>query len=274
MDIIMTLEQIKKLTDVNSLNDQTDLIFKLGQIRGICDQAIADRKHEIRISDEAQQHVLQEQKGRHELFDIVMESKEKSEKTFAEVCKEVMPEEPCTDDDEKVIKLLERNGSHMNLKFEIGSRFPNKKYAKTVVDLLAKDGICTMQDLMEIFDDPEKLRMIKYYQSAKKDDLKKLNEIFPVFELGDSTCAKIAALYETANENKDKTGQDILTDFIGESTVRHRNAIMRFGILNTNQLYYYLSHHTMKEYKQIRNVGIVPGNVYWLYFHINGKVEK
>ena len=260
MDIIMTLEQIKKLTDLNSLNDQTDLIFKLGQIRGICDQAIADNKHKEPVFVKAD--------------NIVHIDTDNTEKTFAEVCKEVMPEEPCTDDDEKVIKLLERNGSHMNLKFEIGSRFPNKKYAKTVIDLLAKDGICTMQDLMEIFDDPEKLKMIKYYQSANKDNLKKLNEIFPVFELGDSTCAKIAALYETANENKGRTGQDILTDFIGNSTIRHRNAIMRFGILNTNQLYYYLSHHTMKEYKQIRNVGIVPENVEWLYYHINGKVVK
>ena len=257
MDVIKTLEQIKKLTDLNSLNDQTDLIFKLVQIRGICDQAIAESNNN-KVS----------------LNELEKEYVKNDVKTFAEVCKEVMPEEPCTDDDEKVIKLLERNGSHMNLKFEIGSRFPNKKYAKTVVDLLAKDGICTMQDLMEIFDDPEKLKMIKYYQSTNKDNLKKLNEIFPVFELGDSTCAKIASLYETANENKGKTGQDILTDFVGNNTVRHRNAIMRFGILNMNQLYYYLSHHTMKEYKQIRNVGVVPENVEWLYYHINGKVVK
>ena len=47
MDVIKTLEQIKKLTDLNSLNDQTDLIFKLGQIRGICDQAIAESNSKV-----------------------------------------------------------------------------------------------------------------------------------------------------------------------------------------------------------------------------------
>lgn len=115
------------------------------------------------------------------------------------------------------------------------------------------------------------MQIIKYYQSAKKDDLKKLNEIFPVFELGATTCNKIAAMYEAANEYHGKTAGDILTDFIG--SVRHRNAIMRFGIFNMNQLYYYFGHHTLKEYRGIRNVGIIPDSVLWLYNYIN-KGEK
>ena len=314
MNNIAILEQIRKLTNVNNLNNNADLIFKLGQIRGICDQAIAENSSKvepvfvkaddiIHIDIDEPEKTFAENspkvlvaspdktaKLHKELIRQIQNSDsigilseaeknyvENDVKTFAEKCKEIIPEDkPCTDDDEKIIKLLERNGSHMNLKFELSQRFPNKQYAKTVYNLLAKDGICTMQDLMEIFDDYEKLHIIKYYQSAKKDDLKKLNEIFPVFELGDITCNKIAAMYEAANEYHGRTGGDILTNFIGDKLVRHRNAIMRFGILNMNQLYYYFGHHTLKEYKGIRNVGVVPDNVLWLYNYINNtrKVVK
>ena len=253
-----TVEYIKKLTNVNNLNNNAELIFKLGQIRGVCDQILAENAY-----------IERDKKATAEVIEHMVSDN----KTFAEKCKEIIPEDkPCTDDDEKIIKLLERNGSHMNLKFELSQRFPNKQYAKTVYNLLAKDGICTMQDLMEIFDDYEKLHLIKYYQSAKKDDLKKLNEIFPVFELGDITCNKIAAMYEAANEYHGKTAGDILTDFVGP--VRHRNAIMRFGILNMNQLYYYCGHHTLKEYRGIRNVGIIPDNVLWLYNYIHKDEKK
>ena len=70
MDVIKTLEQIKKLTDLNSLNDQTDLIFKLVQIRGICDQAIAESNNN-KVS----------------LNELEKEYVKNDVKTFAEVCK-------------------------------------------------------------------------------------------------------------------------------------------------------------------------------------------
>lgn len=129
-----TIEQIKKLTNVNDLNNNAELIFKLGQIRGICDQILAENAY-----------IQSDKKATVEVFERLVSDN----KTFAEKCKEIIPEDkPCTDDDEKIIKLLERNGSHMNLKFELSQRFPNSQNAKVIYGLLTKEGICTMQDLM------------------------------------------------------------------------------------------------------------------------------
>lgn len=199
------------------------------------------------------------------------------EKTFAEQCQEIIPEKPCTDDDTRLIELLERRGSHMNLKMEISHRWVNSGYAKTVYNLLAKYDIATMSDLMELLDDPEIRDLINYRDSRKKDEINKLKGKFPIFDLTSQDCQKIVAIYDTANDSKDKTAKDILVDFIDMPRSKvQANALVRDGICNVNQLYFWLSRHTLKDYTNLKRVGSVPDNVRWMYDYIvkTGKVVE
>ncbi len=198
-------------------------------------------------------------------------------KTFAEQCQEIMPEKPCTDDDARLIELLERRGSHMNLKMEISHRWANNSYAKTVYNLLAKHDISTMADLMGLLDDPDIRDLINYRDSRKKDEINKLKSKFPIFDLTWQDCQKIVAIYDTANDRKDNTARDILIDFIDMPKPQvQANALIRNGICNVNQLYFWLSKHTLKDYTNFSGIGSVPGNVRWMYDYIvkTGKVVE
>ena len=260
-----TVEQIKKLTYVKDLKDGNELIFRLGQIRGICDQILAEHAY-IENDKKATTEVLER---------IVADNK-----TFAEKCKEIIPEEkPCTDDDAKVIQLLERRGEHMNLKFEINHRWVNSKYAKMVYDLLSKHGICTMADLMSFLDDPYVRDLVYYRDSRKRDETKKLADRFPIFDLSGEDCRKVVDIYDTANDKSVKDGESknaetVLTEFLDMPSTRHRNAVIRSGITNVNALYFWLSHHTLKDYKNIRGLAGIPSSVYWLYNYIHKDEKK
>lgn len=269
-----TVEQIKKLTYVKDLKDGNELIFRLGQIRGICDQILAEHAY-IENDKKATTEVLVDVASMHPFNGLVSDTK-----TFAEKCKEIIPEEkPCTDDDTKVIQLLERRGEHMNLKFEINRRWVNSKYAKMVYDLLSKHGICTMADLMSFLDDPYIRDLVYYRESRKRDETKKLVDRFPIFDLSGEDCRKVVNIYDTANDKlvkdgKSKNAETVLTEFLNMPSVRHRNAVIRSGITNVNALYFWLSHHTLKDYKNIRGLAEIPDSVHWLYIYIHKEEKK
>lgn len=245
-----TIEKIKELSDVSNadFSNVGNLAYRLGMIYEICSNAISESKEEVKS---------------------VVEETKKEEKSFQEYCEEL--KNSCTDEDEQMVKLLERNGSHMNLKFVIHDRWPNKSYAKTVTDILASHNICTMNDLIQIFDNPDNLRMLRYPGSVNKDDLNKFNkDIFPIYKLSASDKEKFDNIYCTANEYKDKDQVAILYNFVNEESARICNALYRYAnICNVNQLYFYLSTHKLSDFKKIRGIGHVPDSVNRMYYYIH-----
>lgn len=236
----MLIQKIMELATINDFEDVNKIIFNMGQIKALCENYIAN---DVKVEE-----------------NIIKEKP----KTFAEAVKEVLPEEVESDDVKKLKKLLERKGDHMNLKFELNSRYNLPKYLGTVLNTLSSYGIVTMQDLMMFLDDYENYRILKYPMSVNKDDIKKFNQKFPLKELAPADIEKLVGVYDAANEYKDKTAVKILDEFLNTSNVRQRNAILRYGIQNVNQLYLYLKNNSIKEYRKIRGIGEPVESIYWL----------
>lgn len=251
------IEQIKELSDILNGMSYEKAMYNLGMIHGL---ALSYKEPEsVKMESPKQVVKVEEPKKTMTIQD------------YADSLKD--------DHDKRLISLLERRGSHMNLKMEIASRWPNKSYGKTVYDILSSTGICTMSDFMTILDNPNNLGMLKYTGSVNKDDLKEFNKIFPIFKLNSEDRTKLYNLYETANEQsagingnlKPHNAYDVMNKFIGASSKRHVNSLLRNNINNVNQLYFYLSHHKIDEFKDLHGIGRVTESELWLYNYINNK---
>jgi hypothetical protein len=246
------IEKIKNIS-VLSENDNKNA-YKLGVIHGMCEHYLVnDIKEEVKCNE----------------IEIPVEENEKI--SFEEYCQQEITKE--NNIDKWIPSVLERRGNHMNLNFEVSARWNNPANKKMIIRLLNTKGICNMHDFMTIFDNPINLNTLRYTQSANKDDQKKLNKIFPLFELSDSDKKQLASLYFTANdypENGEFKGmsselyfQKFLTpdDVTSPYSKRYLNAFIRNGIINVNQLYFFLKNHDVKELKKMRGIGHISENV-------------
>ena len=273
--LVNDLMEICKLSDSPTIN-----AFKLGLIRGKCEQYLSDHAEE---KEYPWNEIDPEEKTGPVTTGKVLNRSENSSKsctdekkpTFEEFCKQ----ETEKSSDDYIIKLLERRASHMNLKFEISKRWLSDNTCKFILKMLNDKGIVTMSDFVTIFDDPDMYQALLYPQSAKSEIRKKLYSKFPN-ELQDSDRKKFAELYNTANDvpsDKDPNGvgissKNMLRNFLCPDTKsndaytsRYVNGFVKNGINNVNQLYFFLQKNGLNAITKIKGVGHISESIVALY---------
>lgn len=238
---------IEEIRDIAKFNENHAMCaFKLGLIKGLCDGYIEFHKDQVEIPVENEDKKI----------------------TFEEYCQQETDK-----NDNWLNDILDRRGNHMNLNFEISSRWGNPSNKKMIIKLLNQKKICNMNDLMTIFDDPINLNTLRYMQSANKENQKNLNKIFPLFELSDSDRKQIASLYMTANDYPEKgNSYGVLSDiyfrhFLTPDDIssayskRYLNAFIRNGITNVNQLHFFLKNNGINAVKSLKGVGHISENI-------------
>lgn len=263
-DLLIEIKDLAKFNENYAM-----CTYKLGVIKGLCEEYLETHTD---IEEESVNNVLPVTSR------VVPPDEPISPITFEEYCQQEVTKE--NNVDKWIPSVLERRGNHMNLNFEVSARWNNPANKKMIIRLLNAKGICNMHDFMTIFDNPTNLHTLSYTQSANKDDQKKLNKIFPLFELSDSDKKQLASLYLTANdypENGELKGmssklyfQKFLTpdDLTSPYSKRYVNAFVRNGITNVNQLYFFLKNHDVKELKKMRGIGHISENVATMYSKI------
>lgn len=272
--LVNDLMEICKLSDSPTIN-----AFKLGLIRGKCEQYLSGHAEEKEypwneIDSEENPGPVTTGKVLNRSENSSKSCTDEKKPTFEEFCKR----ETEKSSDDYVIKLLERRGSHMNLKFEINKRW-SLSSQKMIIKMLNNRGIVTMTDFMIILDDPDMYNALLYPQSAKSEIRKKLYSKFPN-ELQDSDRKKFAELYNTANDvpsDKDLNGigissKDMLRSFLCPEAKsndayasRYVNGFVRNGINNINQLYFFLHKNGLNAVNKLKGVGHVSESIVALY---------
>ena len=192
--LVNDLIEICKLSDSPTIN-----AFKLGLIRGKCEQYLSDHAEEKEypwneIDSEENPGPVTTGKVLNRSENPSKSCTDEKKPTFEEFCKQEAEK-----NDDYIIKLLERRASHMNLKFEISKRWNSDNACKFILKMLNDKGIVTMSDFVTIFDDPNMYQALLYPQSTKSEVRKKLYSKFPN-EIQDSDRKKFAELYNTAND--------------------------------------------------------------------------
>lgn len=270
---------VNDLMEISKLDrDPTINAFKLGLIRGKCEQYLSDHAEE---EEYPFNEVDSEDPGPVTTGKVLNLSENSSKSctdekkpTFEEFCKQEAEKS-----DDYIIKLLERRASHMNLKFEISKRWISDNTCKFIMKMLNDKGIVTMSDFVTIFDDPDMYQALLYPQSAKSEVRKKLYSKFPN-ELQDSDRKKFAELYNTANDipsDNDPNGvgvssKDMLSNFLCPDikskdayASRYVNAFIRNNINNINQLYFFLQKNGLNAVNKLKGIGHVSESIVALY---------
>ena len=261
---------IEEIRDIAKFNENHAMCaFKLGLIKGLCDGYLEFHKEIDNIVKTDNPSKVTYYKGE----EVVHTTPEPA--TFEEYCKQEI--EKNDNRDNWLDVALDRRGNHMNLTFEISARWNNPANKKMILKLLNQKQICTMKDLMAIFDNPVNFNTLMYIQSANKDTQKSLNKIFPLFELSDADRKQIAELYSTANDYPEIENikgvlsniyfQRFLTsdDTKSAYSKRYVNAFIRNGITNVNQLYFLLKEKGIKGVTNLRGVGHASDNIITMY---------
>lgn len=257
---------IEEIRDIAKFNENHAMCaFKLGLIKGLCDGYLEFHKE----TDDVVKTDNQSKVTYYKSEEVVHTTSKPI--TFEEFCQQEI--EKNNNNDNWLNDILDRRGNHMNLNFEISSRWGNPSNKKMIIKLLNQKKICNMNDLMTIFDDPINLNTLRYMQSANKENQKKLNNIFPLFELSDSDRKQIASLYLTANDYPEKENSyGVLSDIYFRSFLtpddtssayskRYLNAFLRNGITNVNQLYFFLKKNGINAVKSLKGVGHISENI-------------
>jgi hypothetical protein len=271
---------VNDLIEISKLDrDPTVNAFKLGLIRGKCEQYLSDHSEE---KEYPFNEVDSEDSGPVTTGKVLNRSENPSKSctddekkpTFEEFCKQEAEKS-----DDYIIKLLERRASHMNLKFEISKRWVSDNTCKFIMKMLNDKGIVTMSDFVTIFDDPDMYNALLYPQSVKSELRNKLYSKFPK-DLQDSDRKKFADLYNTANDvpsDKDPNGVGIssinmLRNFLCPEAKlndayasRYVNGFVRNGINNINQLYFFLQKNGLNAVTKIKGVGHISESIVALY---------
>ena len=130
---------IDEIRDIAKFNENHAMCaFKLGLIKGLCDGYLEFHKDQVEIPVENEGKKI----------------------TFEEYCQQEIEKNDKSDN--WLENVLDRRGNHMNLNFEISSRWGNPSNKKMIIKLLNQKQICTMKDLMVIFDDPINLNTLRY----------------------------------------------------------------------------------------------------------------
>lgn len=264
--LVNDLMEICKLSDSPTIN-----AFKLGLIRGKCEQYLSDHAEE---KEYTWNEVDSEEETGPVTTGKVLNRSENSSKsctdekkpTFEEFC-----EKEAEKNDEYIIKLLERRASHMNLKFEISKRWLSDNTCKFISKMLNDKGIVTMSDFVIIFDDPDMYQALLYPQSVKSELRNKLYSKFPK-DLQDSDRKKFADLYNTANDGTDISYKDILSNFLFPDikskdayVTRYTNALAKNNINNVNQLYFFLQKNGLNAVNKLKGIGHISDSIVALY---------
>ncbi len=270
---------VNDLMEISKLDrDPTVNAFKLGLIRGKCEQYLSDHAEE---KEYPWNEVDSEDPGPVTTGKVLNRSENSSKSctdekkpTFEEFCKQETEK-----NDDYIIKLLERRASHMNLKFEISKRWNSDNACKFILKMLNDKGIVTMSDFVTIFDDPDMYQALLYPQSAKSEIRKKLYSKFPN-EIQDSDRKKFAELYNTANDipsDNDPNGvgigsKDALSNFLCPDiklkdayVSRYVNAFVRNNINNINQLYFFLQKNGLNAVNKLKGIGHISESIVALY---------
>ena len=272
---------VNDLIEISKLDrDPTINAFKLGLIRGKCEQYLSDHAEE---KEYPWNEVDSEDPGPITTGKVLNRSENSSKSctdekkpTFEEFCKQETEKDKNSDN--YILDLLERRGSHMNLKFEINKRW-SLASQKMIIKMLNDKGIVTMTDFMVILDDPDMYHALLYPQAVKSEIRNKLYSKFPK-DLQESDRKKFIDLYNTANDvtiANDPNGIGIsyinkLRNFlcpnakpVDQYATRYVNAFVRNNINNINQLYFFLEKNGLKGVKNIRGVGHISESIVALY---------
>jgi len=266
------LEEIKELSNLTSNMSHDQIIFNMGQIYSLsCEYT---DPHRIELTDGEIIYIDEDKKAVEEALNNITETKNsfqentvKTKNSFQEFC-----EQQIKDSDDKILHLLERNGSHMNLKFELDKRYPNKSYLKTVKGILSDMGINTMSDFLVFMDDPKLYDIFHYNEKYIPDEI---NKKYHISRLNLNDRLKLAQLYLTANEYEGQTADHILKKFLKiEGQMRETrfvNALIRAtGVQTINQLYFYLQNlKNFKDFKKLRGLSNPPIAIENLYNNIH-----
>ncbi len=270
---------VNDLMEISKLDrDPTVNAFKLGLIRGKCEQYLSDHAEE---KEYPFNEVDSEDSGPVTTGKVLNRSENSSKSctdekkpTFEEFCEK----EAEKSSDDYIIKLLERRASHMNLKFEINKRW-SLSSQKMIIKMLNDKGIITMSDFVTLFDDPDMYQTLLYPQSVKSELRNKLYSKFPK-DLQDSDRKKFADIYNTANDvpsDKDPNGVGIssinmLRNFLcpeaklnDSYATRYVNSFVRNCINNINQLYFFLQKNGLNAITKIKGVGHISESIVALY---------
>jgi len=261
------LEEIKELSNLTSNMSHDQIIFNMGQIYSLtCEYGDPNR---IVLTDDEIIYIDRDKKAVEEVLNDTTETKNsfqentvKTKNSFQEFC-----EQQIKDSNDELLHLLERNGSHMNLKFELDKRYPNKSYLKTVKGILSDMGINTMSDFLVFMDDPKLYNIFHYNEKYIPDEI---NKKYHISRLNSNDRSKLAQLYLTANEYEGQTADHILKEFLKRETRFVNALILATGVHTINQLYFYLQNlKNFKDFKKLRGLSNPPIVIENLYNNIH-----